>query len=96
MSWLVSFHDDFEFDELPEEVQDELLARLEVLAEFGPQLGRPQVDTLNGSSFPNMKELRFRKDGYGALLLRLTHCNRRSCWLARTRKVKARQSSIKT
>lgn len=63
MAWPVSFHDDFEFDDLPEEVQDELLARLRVLAEFGPQLGRPQVDTLNGSSFPNMKELRFRKDG---------------------------------
>lgn len=61
--WLVSFHDDFGLDELPEEVQDELLARLKVLAEFGPQLGRPHVDTLDGSSFPNMKELRFRKDG---------------------------------
>jgi hypothetical protein len=63
MAWPVSLHDDFRFDELPEEIQDELLARLKVLAEFGPQLGRPQVDTLNGSSFPNMKELRFRKDG---------------------------------
>jgi len=63
MAWPVSFHDDFELDELPEEVRDELVARLIALAEFGPQLGRPQVDTLNGSSFPNMKELRFRKDG---------------------------------
>lgn len=36
MTWLVSFHDDFDLDELPEEVQDELLARLMVLAEFGP------------------------------------------------------------
>jgi len=63
MAWQVRFHDEFELEELPEEVQDELLARLKVLAEFGPQLGRPNVDTLNGSSFPNMKELRFRKDG---------------------------------
>jgi hypothetical protein len=63
MAWLVSFHDEFEFDDLPEEIQDELLARLKVLAEFGPQLGRPNVDTLEGSSFPNMKELRFRKEG---------------------------------
>lgn len=63
MAWTVLFHDDFEFGELPDGVQDELLARLKVLAEFGPQLGRPHVDTLNGSSFPNMKELRFRKDG---------------------------------
>ena len=63
MAWLVRFHDEFELEEFPEEIQDELFARLKVLAEFGPQLGRPNVDTLNGSSFPNMKELRFRKDG---------------------------------
>ncbi|WP_370691761.1 type II toxin-antitoxin system RelE/ParE family toxin [Bradyrhizobium sp.] len=63
MVWQVRFHDEFELQELPEEIQDELLARLKVLSEFGPQLGRPNVDTLNGSSFPNMKELRFRKDG---------------------------------
>jgi|SRR6266404_8279195 len=63
MAWQVHFHDEFELEELPEEIQDELLARLKVLSEFGPQLGRPNVDTLNGSSFPNMKELRFRKDG---------------------------------
>jgi hypothetical protein len=44
-------------------VQNELLARLGVLTEFGPSLGRPHVDTLNGSSFPNMKELRFQLDG---------------------------------
>lgn len=48
---------------MPTDVQDELLARLRVLAEFGPTLGRPNVDTLKGSSFPNMKELRFRHDG---------------------------------
>jgi hypothetical protein len=63
MAWPVHFHDEFELQELPEEIQDELLARLKMLSEFGPQLGRPNVDTLNGSTFPNMKELRFRKDG---------------------------------
>ncbi len=31
---------------------------LDVLAELGPQLGRPQVDRLKGSRFPHMKELR--------------------------------------
>jgi hypothetical protein len=40
-------------------VQDELLAQVRVLAEFGPNLGRPRVDTLNGSQHANMKELRF-------------------------------------
>ena len=65
MPWTVLFHADFdaEFAELPDAIQDELLKRLRVLGEFGPALGRPNVDTLDGSSFPNMKELRFRLDG---------------------------------
>jgi hypothetical protein len=63
VAWLVYFHDEFELEEFPQEIQEELLARLKVVSEFGPQLGRPKVDTLKGSSFPNMKELRFRKNG---------------------------------
>lgn len=61
MKWEVKFHDDFEpeFDKLDEEVQDEIYALGEVLKEFGPQLGRPKVDTLDGSKHANMKELRF-------------------------------------
>jgi hypothetical protein len=63
--WTVLFHADFEpeFQGLPADVRIELLARLQALKTFGPALGRPQVDTLSGSSFPNMKELRFRLDG---------------------------------
>lgn len=58
---MVLFHEDFdaEFEALPEEVQDEMLAHAKLLERFGPQLGRPRVDTLNGSRHPNMKELRF-------------------------------------
>jgi hypothetical protein len=65
MPWDVFFHSDFEgeFVELPEAIQNELLARLKLLGEVGPTLGRPNVDTLEGSSFPNMKELRFQLDG---------------------------------
>lgn len=65
MSWEVLFDADFEpeFDELPEPVQDELLAHAKVLEEFGPTLGRPRVDTLKGSRHANMKELRFNADG---------------------------------
>src|ERR1700737_3337328 len=44
------------------EVRRELLARLKLLECAGPQLGRPTVDTLTGSSFQNMKELRFQQD----------------------------------
>jgi hypothetical protein len=38
-----------EFDALHEDVQFELLALALLLEQFGPQLGRPLVDTLNGS-----------------------------------------------
>jgi hypothetical protein len=48
MSWDVDFHDDFvdEYEKLPEEVQDELQALVEVLEILGPQMKRPRVDTL--------------------------------------------------
>lgn len=61
MAWDVEIGDEFEpeFEELHEDVQTELLALTLVLQEFGPQLGRPRVDTLNGSRHANMKELRF-------------------------------------
>ena len=65
MSWTVRFADEFdpEFAELSQPVQDELLAQAKVLEQFGPQAGRPRVDTLNGSKHANMKELRFDADG---------------------------------
>lgn len=65
MPWQVLFHAEFqpEFAALSADIQDELLARLKVLAQFGPNLGRPHVDTLEGSRFGNMKELRFQLDG---------------------------------
>jgi hypothetical protein len=39
MEWTVEFHQDFdpEFEALPEEVQDELLAQADSLEKFGPQ-----------------------------------------------------------
>ena len=60
MHWEVAFQSDFsaEFDVLPEKVQDQVLAHAMLLEQFGPQLGRPWVDTLKGSRHPNMKELR--------------------------------------
>jgi hypothetical protein len=53
---------DAEFEDLPEAIQDELLAHARLLEVSGPQLGRPRVDTLNGSKHANMKELRFNAD----------------------------------
>lgn len=64
MGWTVLFHGAFdsEFDELSEAVQEELLAQAKLLELFGPTLGRPRVDTLKGSRYANMKELRFDAD----------------------------------
>lgn len=61
MKWTVKFADQFEaeFNLLDVAVQDELLAHALLLEKFGPQLGRPHVDTLKGSAYSNMKELRF-------------------------------------
>ena len=61
VSWTVEIGDEFdpEFNKLHEDVRTELLALSRLLQQFGPQLGRPRVDTLNGSRHANMKELRF-------------------------------------
>src|SRR5437870_8725060 len=48
-----------EFDALPQDVQNELLAHAKLLQHFGPQLVRRRADTLKGSRHANMKELRF-------------------------------------
>ena len=61
MKWDVLLHDEFadEVTALDEELQDEMFAHAKLLAEFGPNLGRPTVDSLKGSSHSNMKEMRF-------------------------------------
>ncbi|WLI76152.1 type II toxin-antitoxin system RelE/ParE family toxin [Kosakonia sp. H02] len=47
----------------PELLQDEILAAFRILGEFGPNLGRPYVDTVKGSKYVNMKELRIQFSG---------------------------------
>ena len=61
MNWSVDIADelDAEWSQFSVDVQDEILAHGKLLEQFGPQLGRPRVDTLNGSKYSNMKELRF-------------------------------------
>jgi len=59
--WNVLYDHEF-FEEIEEEslsVQLELAKLVRLLQLAGPQLGRPHRDTLNGSRFSNMKELRF-------------------------------------
>lgn len=60
-TWNVLFHEDFEleFGGFEVSLQDELLAHAKLLSALGPNLGRPTVDTLKGSTYVNMKELRF-------------------------------------
>lgn len=60
LMWHVATTDEFDewFAEQDEDVQAELIAKVELLKLLGPKLGRPHADTLNGSKHANMKELR--------------------------------------
>lgn len=51
------------FETHSSELQDEILAKVGVLRREGPGLGRPVVDTLEGSEYSNMKELRVQYQG---------------------------------
>jgi hypothetical protein len=60
MAWQLQSTAEYDgwFDDLTEAEQVEVLAKVALLAEFGPGLKRPHADTLAGSRFANMKELR--------------------------------------
>jgi hypothetical protein len=51
MKWMMNFHESFdqEFESMGRDLQDVLLSHLIPLKLCGPELGRPAVDTLNGS-----------------------------------------------
>ncbi len=63
--WEVEFTDEFEawWDGLDLGQQAAVAGRVELLAESGPDLGRPTVDRIVGSRHHNMKELRASADG---------------------------------
>ncbi|MDE2812673.1 MAG: type II toxin-antitoxin system RelE/ParE family toxin [Gemmatimonadota bacterium] len=48
---------------MPLEVRRSILTHSRLLREHGPQLGRPRVDTLDGSRHANMEEMRFGAAG---------------------------------
>ena len=60
MSWDIFISEEYEvwLAGLSEKDQASVVVDLEVLRNFGPMLGRPHVDRVKGSQFPNMKELR--------------------------------------
>ena len=61
----VEFTDEFGewWDGLTVEEQDSIADGVYVLEEFGPTLTRPQADTVRGSKYPNMRELRIQHQG---------------------------------
>lgn len=60
MAWDIEYTDQFGawFEILDEDVQDAIVAAVDVLADRGPELKRPLVDTIKESRYANMKELR--------------------------------------
>ncbi|MGO9336525.1 MAG: type II toxin-antitoxin system RelE/ParE family toxin [Terracidiphilus sp.] len=65
MAWEIEVSDEFKewYESLTDEECGSANDVIEALAALGPGLGRPQVDTLKGSRYPNMKELRIQHRG---------------------------------
>jgi hypothetical protein len=58
-SWVVDLELTYDWLKVvDEDTYDQVVAALQILAEVGPGLGRPLVDTIVGSRHKNMKELR--------------------------------------
>jgi hypothetical protein len=60
--WKVTTTDEYDrwLDGLNYDTVAEIIAVVSLLREYGPRLSRPHADTLKGSRFTNMKELRVR------------------------------------
>lgn len=65
MEWQVLSDEEFVawFEKQPIGLQDEILIYRNLLKQYGPMLSRPRVDSVKGSKFPNMKELRIQWKG---------------------------------
>ena len=65
MTWLVTYVPEFEawLRGQTDRFREELMAHVLALQDQGPQLGRPYCDTVSGSRWPNMKELRIQHHG---------------------------------
>ena len=95
MVWAVVFHEEFdpEFELLAAEVQDELLAHARLLAQFGPTLGRPRVDTLEGSHHANLSSASMPRAASGGWLSSSTGHGAPCFSSLATRRAKARAGS---
>lgn len=65
MTHEIEFTDEFNewWDGLTMEEQTSIDRSVIVLSDMGAKLGRPHVDTVKGSKYPNMKELRVQHAG---------------------------------
>lgn len=65
MAWEVEVTDEFKvwWNELAAAERRSIAAIVEVLEVRGPSLGRPYVERIHGSKYPNMKELRVQHAG---------------------------------
>ena len=63
--WVIETTDTVDewFDALDDTDRANVLASMMVLRDRGPMLSRPYADTVNGSSYSNMKELRVQSKG---------------------------------
>jgi hypothetical protein len=63
--WEVEVSDEFAewYGTLDESESESVDTAVDMLVEYGPRLARPYVDTLKGSRYPNMKELRVQHRG---------------------------------
>ena len=65
IEWMVLTDEDFVLwlNGRPDGLKEEIAMHIGLLAAYGPTLGRPRVDTIKGSKFTNMKELRVQWKG---------------------------------
>ena len=65
MAWKTTYQDDFEQDveKVTITVRKQVRAGVNMVAQFGPSLGRKKVDTVRDSEYSGMKEYRFNADG---------------------------------
>ena len=65
MKWEIEYTDEFEklWDTIAEEEQELIAVSVGLLEIMGPNLPRPHSDTVKGSRFTNMKELRTQHAG---------------------------------
>jgi hypothetical protein len=61
--WTAEFEEWIVSSAVDPPARSDIRSSLLILREHGPALGRPHVDTIQGSRYPNMKELRVQSKG---------------------------------